>query len=57
MFLFSGSPSDSKDKEQGVMEFETLLKKAKQGLVVHTDSRMVQPGDCFVAMPGTAVRG
>ncbi|MBI9080161.1 MAG: UDP-N-acetylmuramoyl-L-alanyl-D-glutamate--2,6-diaminopimelate ligase, partial [Pseudodesulfovibrio sp.] len=26
-------------------------------LVVHTDSRMVQPGDCFVAMPGTAVRG
>jgi UDP-N-acetylmuramoyl-L-alanyl-D-glutamate--2,6-diaminopimelate ligase len=57
MFLFSGSPSDNKDKEQGVMEFETLLKKAKQGLVVHTDSRMIQPGDCFVAMPGTAVRG
>jgi len=58
MFLFSGSPNGKqKDKERGVMKFQALLKKAKKGLVVHTDSRMVQPGDCFVAMPGTAVRG
>ena len=54
MFLFSGSPSE---KKAGVMEFETLLKKAAKGLVVRTDSREVQPGECFVAMPGTAVRG
>lgn len=54
MFLFSGSPSE---KKAGVMQFETLLKKAKKGLVVRTDSRKVQPGECFVAMPGTAVRG
>jgi len=39
------------------MEFSTLLKKAEKGMVVRTDSRKVQPGDCFVAMPGTAVRG
>jgi len=39
------------------MEFSTLLKKAKKGMVVRTDSREVQEGDCFVAMPGTAVRG
>ena len=58
MFLFSGSPSGkNKDKEQGVMEFKTLLKKAEKGLVVRTDSRKIQPGECFVAMPGTAVRG
>ena len=58
MFLFSGSPSGkNKDKEQGVMEFQTLLKKAEKGLVVRTDSRKIQPGECFVAMPGTAVRG
>ena len=56
MFLFSGSPSDKKAK-RGVMEFKTLLKKAKKGLVVRTDSRKVQPGECFVAMPGTSVRG
>ncbi len=56
MFLFSGSPSEKKAK-RGVMEFQALLKKAKQGLVVRTDSRKVQPGECFVAMPGTAVRG
>lgn len=56
MFLFSGSPSEKKAK-RGVMEFSTLLKKAEKGMVVRTDSRKVQPGDCFVAMPGTAVRG
>jgi len=39
------------------MQFETLLKKAHKGLQIHTDSRQVQEGDCFVAMPGTAVRG
>nr|WP_242012415.1 UDP-N-acetylmuramoyl-L-alanyl-D-glutamate--2,6-diaminopimelate ligase [Pseudodesulfovibrio cashew] len=39
------------------MQFETLLKKAGKGMVVRTDSRKVQPGDCFVAMPGTSVRG
>ena len=54
MFLFSGSPSE---KKAGVMEFKTLLKKAKKGMIVRTDSRKVQDGDCFVAMPGTAVRG
>ena len=55
MFLFSGSPS--KEAKRGVMEFKTLLKKVKKGLMVRTDSREVQPGECFVAMPGTAVRG
>ncbi|WP_229596933.1 UDP-N-acetylmuramoyl-L-alanyl-D-glutamate--2,6-diaminopimelate ligase [Pseudodesulfovibrio sediminis] len=56
MFLFSGSHS-GKEEETGVMEFETLLTKAKKGLVVRTDSRKIQKGECFVAMPGTAVRG
>ncbi|MGE4194800.1 MAG: UDP-N-acetylmuramoyl-L-alanyl-D-glutamate--2,6-diaminopimelate ligase [Pseudodesulfovibrio sp.] len=56
MFLFSGSHSE-KEKVTGVMEFETLLEKAKKGLVVRTDSRKIQDGECFVAMPGTAVRG
>ncbi len=56
MFLFSGSLSEKKAK-RGVMEFSTLLKKAKKGMVVRTDSRKVQKGDCFVAMPGTDVRG
>jgi len=56
MFLFSGSHSE-KEKVRGVMDFETLLDKAKQGLVVRTDSRKIQDGECFVAMPGTAVRG
>ena len=54
MFLFSGSPSEEK---AGVMQFQTLLKKAAKGMVVRTDSRKVQPGECFVAMPGTKVRG
>ncbi|MDD3312610.1 UDP-N-acetylmuramoyl-L-alanyl-D-glutamate--2,6-diaminopimelate ligase [Pseudodesulfovibrio sp.] len=54
MFLFSGSPSEEK---AGVMQFQTLLKKVAKGLVVRTDSRKVQPGECFVAMPGTKVRG
>jgi len=39
------------------MDFKALLKKAKKGLVVRTDSRKIQEGECFVAMPGTAVRG
>lgn len=39
------------------MEFETLLKKAEKGLMVRTDSRKVREGECFVAMPGTNVRG
>lgn len=55
MFLFSGSLR-SKVK-RGVMDFTTLLKKARKGMMVRTDSRKVQKGDCFVAMPGTAVRG
>ncbi|CCH48830.1 UDP-N-acetylmuramoyl-L-alanyl-D-glutamate--2,6-diaminopimelate ligase [Pseudodesulfovibrio piezophilus] len=54
MFLFSGSPSE---KKAGVMEFETLLKKAEKGMLVRTDSRKVQEGECFIAMPGTHVRG
>ncbi|WP_243544095.1 UDP-N-acetylmuramoyl-L-alanyl-D-glutamate--2,6-diaminopimelate ligase [Pseudodesulfovibrio tunisiensis] len=58
MFLFSGSPSRRKHKERGEMQFETLLKKVRgKGLMVRTDSREVQPGDCFVALPGTSVRG
>ncbi len=58
MFLFSGSPDENqKDKELGVMNFPARLKKAKKGLVVRTDSRKIQPGECFVAMPGTTVRG
>lgn len=55
MFLFSGSPS--KEAKRGVMEFKTLLKKVKKGLMVRTDSRDVQDGECFVTMPGTSVRG
>ncbi|MBC15785.1 MAG: UDP-N-acetylmuramoyl-L-alanyl-D-glutamate--2,6-diaminopimelate ligase [Desulfovibrio sp.] len=54
MFLFSGSPSQ---KKVGVMDFKELLNKAGKGLMVRTDSRKVQEGECFVAMPGTAVRG
>ncbi|MCJ2164897.1 MULTISPECIES: UDP-N-acetylmuramoyl-L-alanyl-D-glutamate--2,6-diaminopimelate ligase [unclassified Pseudodesulfovibrio] len=56
MFLFSGSHS-GKEKDQGVMEFQTLLDKAAKGMVVRTDSRKIQSDECFVAMPGTAVRG
>lgn len=56
MFLFSGSHSEKKAK-RGVMDFETLLKEAAKGLVVRTDSRKILPGECFVAMPGTHVRG
>lgn len=56
MFLFSGSHS-GKEKETGVMEFQSLLKKVEKGLMVRTDSRKVRDGECFVAMPGTAVRG
>jgi UDP-N-acetylmuramoyl-L-alanyl-D-glutamate--2,6-diaminopimelate ligase len=39
------------------MKFQALLKEAAKGLVVRTDSRKVLPGECFVAMPGTSVRG
>ncbi|MFH1915536.1 MAG: UDP-N-acetylmuramoyl-L-alanyl-D-glutamate--2,6-diaminopimelate ligase [Pseudomonadota bacterium] len=56
MFLFSGSHSEKKAK-RGVMEFDSLLKEAAKGLVVRTDSRKILPGECFVAMPGTSVRG
>lgn len=42
---------------RGVMEFDQLLELAREGLMVRTDSRAVQPGECFVAMPGVAVRG
>ena len=57
MFLFSGSHSGKEEKVTGVMEFHSLLKKAEKGLMVRTDSRKVQEGECFVAMPGTSVRG
>ncbi|WP_285905391.1 UDP-N-acetylmuramoyl-L-alanyl-D-glutamate--2,6-diaminopimelate ligase [Pseudodesulfovibrio pelocollis] len=56
MFLFSGSHSEKKTK-RGAMEFDALLKEAAKGLVVRTDSRKILPGECFVAMPGTSVRG
>lgn len=39
------------------MEFKELVKLVRDGLMVRTDSRQVQDGECFVAMPGTAVRG
>jgi len=54
MFLFSGS---HRERKVGVMELKALLKKAQKGLMVRTDSREVQEGDCFVALAGTAVRG
>ena len=34
-----------------------LLDKVAEGLMVRTDSRLVQPGEVFVALPGTAVHG
>ena len=57
MFLFSGSHSGKDEEVTGVMEFSSLIKKAEKGLMVRTDSRKVREGECFVAMPGTAVRG
>lgn len=42
---------------RGTMEFDELVKLVRDGLMVRTDSRAVQDGECFVAMPGTAVRG
>lgn len=57
MFLFSGSPSRKKKMTRGAMEFEELVKLVRDGLMVRTDSRQVQQGECFVAMPGVAVRG
>ncbi len=53
MFLYSGSPK----KKVGIMEFSELLKRAPKDMVVRTDSRKVQDGDCFVALPGTTVQG
>ncbi len=35
----------------------TLLDKVGQGLMVRTDSRLVQPGEVFVALPGAKVHG
>ena len=57
MFLFSGSPNRKNTVERGVMDFQTLLEKARKGLIARTDSHQIQPGDCFVAMPGTTVKG
>lgn len=37
--------------------FEILLKKVRDGLDVKADSRMIKPGEVFVAVPGTAVDG
>ena len=34
-----------------------LLDKVGQGLMVRTDSRLVQPGEVFVALPGAKVHG
>lgn len=41
----------------GEMDFNQLLDVVRDGLMVRTDSRAVQQGECFVAMPGVAVRG
>jgi len=57
MFLFSGSPSRKKKMTHGAMDFNELVKLVRAGLMVRTDSRQMQQGECFVAMPGTAVRG
>lgn len=54
MFLFSGSP---REKKAGVMTFKELLKKAGNGLMVRTDSRQVQEGECFVALQGATLNG
>lgn len=56
MFLFSSSPKSAKE-HTGLMDFAQLAKLVRKGLTVHTDSRLVKEGDCFVAMPGTKVRG
>lgn len=56
MFLFSSSPRLAKERT-GLMNFAQLAKLVRKGLPVHTDSRNVKEGDCFVAMPGTTVRG
>lgn len=56
MFLFSNSPKCAKER-YGIMDFAQLAKLVRKGLAVHIDSRNVKEGDCFVAMPGTKVRG
>ena len=33
-------------------EWESLLAKVGEGLMVHTDSREVRPGDTFIAISG-----
>lgn len=38
-------------------KFEALLEKVAQGLMVRTDSRLVRPGEVFVAMPGAQMAG
>lgn len=43
------------NKKLGV--WEALTQKVGRGLMVCTDSRQVQPGDVFVAIPGTRVDG
>ncbi|MGE4551469.1 MAG: UDP-N-acetylmuramoyl-L-alanyl-D-glutamate--2,6-diaminopimelate ligase [Desulfovibrionaceae bacterium] len=60
MFLFSGSLSTRRKKRVDTQErsaWEALLEKVGQGLMVRTDSRSVQPGEVFVAVPGAAVDG
>ena len=37
--------------------FQDVLEKVSRGLMVRTDSRLVRPGDVFVAIPGTATDG
>ena len=39
------------------MTYAELKRRVAQGLVVRTNSRHVQPGDAFVAIPGPTVNG
>ncbi len=54
MFLFSSSPSGRRKAEMDAPvegPWQALLDKVRAGLMVRTDSRLVNPGEVFVAMP------
>ncbi|HBR06561.1 MAG TPA: hypothetical protein DD766_05870 [Desulfovibrio sp.] len=54
MFLFSSSPSGRRKADMDTPvdgPWQALLDKVRAGLMVRTDSRLVNPGEVFVAMP------